>query len=672
MERMIKRTILLSVFLLFFISYLTQAQSFELLSAQQAFQAQQYHRVISITENLLKRDSLNLPAYRLLASSQLAQQHPVSAEKTASSGLRYFPGQPDLQWIKAESLLQRGLADDALPLYEQLLNSDTSFSEEVIRQRIGIIYQTKGGRYYQEDKLDLAEKNLKKSKQFLPDSLASYSNLALVYMKQEDWEKALEVIDEGRSRFSQNSKLMQMRASVLFQTQNYDGVLEEYEKLYNKDPGNLDNALPYAQLLMARGENEKASEIYEQLSEDQPGERRIYESLIDYYGNRQNLNAKRQALRKMREQFPHDISLVKRIAQTYEQEGKWGNARAVYDTVRVMEGESKWLAISVAETYLKEDSLNAADVVYRRALNDAPEDPELLRLRGGLQERREQWGSAEDTYTQLVAVSDSSYGYAQLGKMQFNIDKTDRAYSNFNKAIEKGSTDPETYHLLSKIYVGRNEREEAFQYGVRALRRALQNVQELQNALTGKLEGNNNLLAMQGTEIEAKTLERNNKLAIDIFHFITSSFTEKKVMPLMQTLQKDYPQSGRLLMMIGSYYLEEEMTQDGITLIQKSVEFSPNLEEAHKILGEYYSETNQKVKAIQAYERALSAAPQDEGAYMQLIELYRGIGKLNQLCNRWMALYRANPNNQVLKESLIAALHKAERYEEATEIIAGK
>ncbi|MDZ7807222.1 MAG: hypothetical protein U5K71_08900 [Gracilimonas sp.] len=202
-----KRKVLLSIFLSLFISSLTQAQSFELQSAQQAFQAQQYYRVVSITENILKRDSLNLPAYRLLASSQLAQQQPVEAEKTAGKGLRYFPEQPALQWIKAESLLQQGLPDDALPLYEQLLNSNTSFSEEAIRQRIGIIYQTKGGRYYQDEKLDLAERNLKKSKQFLPDTLASYSNLALVYMKKEERRKALEVIDEGRKRFSENPSL---------------------------------------------------------------------------------------------------------------------------------------------------------------------------------------------------------------------------------------------------------------------------------------------------------------------------------------------------------------------------------------------------------------------------------------------------------------------------------
>ncbi|MDZ7807221.1 MAG: tetratricopeptide repeat protein [Gracilimonas sp.] len=450
---------------------------------------------------------------------------------------------------------------------------------------------------------------------------------------------------------------------MLFQTQNYEGVLEEYEELYNKDPGNLDIALPYAQLLMARGKKEKASKIYEQLSKDQPDERRIYESLVDYYGNRQNIKAKRQALRKMQEQFPDDISLMKRIAQTYEQEDKWEYARAVYDTVKVMKGESKWLAISVAETYLREDSLNAADNIYEQALNNAPEDPELLRLRGKLQEKKEDWSAAENTYKMLVTVSDSSYGYSQLGKAQFKLGKRDYSYSNFNKAIENGSTDPETYFLLSKVYADRNEGERAFPSAVRALRMALQNVQELQNALTGKLEGNSDISALQGTEIEAQALGRNNKLAIDIFHFITSTFTEKKVMPLMQTLQKDYSQSGRLLMMIGKYYLEEELIQDGIALIKKSVRVSPNLEEAHKILGKYYSETDQKVKAIQAYERALSAAPQDKVAYMQLIELYRGIGKLNQLCDRWMAQYRANSNNQVLKESLIAALHKADCFD---------
>ena len=662
------RVVYLSLLLIIF-SLPAQAQSYELLEAQQAFQNKQYQRTISVTQNILKGDSLNLNAHQLLPSAHMAIKQPILAEQSAEEGLHYYPKTTSLIWVKSEALLQRGIINRALPLYQQLLQLDSSIPKETIHQRLGLIYQSRGGKYFRQKKFDLAEENLKKAKEFMPDTLASYSNLALVYMQQERWEKALQIIDEARQRFPDKANLMRMRASALFETKNYEGVLDEYEKLYNKSPDELDTALPYAQLLLARGKKKEASKIYERLIKQNPEERKIYESLINFYDQRQNMQAKRSALQKMRDQFPNDASLMRRIAKTYKNEEQWELARAAYDTVQAMAGPSPALYRSIAQTFMEQDSLKAADDVYVEALKTYHRDKELLRLRGELQQQMEQWSAAEETYKNLTALSDSSTAYAALALVQLKLNKKDAAFSNFTKTINRETRDAEVYLQLAKLNLEGNNTVKAFSLGERALHLALIKVKDLQTGLTKKMQGKKTLFELKGAEEQAKALKQNNQLAMDSFNFITKTFSKEKVIPLMQTLQKDYPNSGRLLFMISSYYLDNKKNELGIDLLKESVRLSPNLADAHNALGQYYTEQDQNIQAIQAYERALSADPKNKEPYNALIELYRKIGQLDQLCSRWQARLRATPENSTLRDALIEALHKADRFEEAKKLI---
>ncbi|MBD3276523.1 MAG: hypothetical protein GF372_14505 [Candidatus Marinimicrobia bacterium] len=73
---------------------------------------------------------------------------------------------------------------------------------------------------------------------------------------------------------------------------------------------------------------------------------------------------------------------------------------------------------------------------------------------------------------------------------------------------------------------------------------------------------------------------------------------------------------------------------------------------------------------IRSYQRVLSINGKNEQAYANLIDLHQNQNSLDKLCDVWMSRYRANRRNDVLKEHLIEALHKAGRYEDAQQIVA--
>ena len=82
----------------------------------------------------------------------------------------------------------------------------------------------------------------------------------------------------------------------------------------------------------------------------------------------------------------------------------------------------------------------------------------------------------------------------------------------------------------------------------------------------------------------------------------------------------------------------------------------------------YYKQGN-KAQAILSYKRVLSLNSKNKDIYKKLIEIYREENQLNKLCDEWLNIYSSQHDNKLLEEFLIVALHKANRIDEAKEII---
>jgi tetratricopeptide (TPR) repeat protein len=140
--------------------------------------------------------------------------------------------------------------------------------------------------------------------------------------------------------------------------------------------------------------------------------------------------------------------------------------------------------------------------------------------------------------------------------------------------------------------------------------------------------------------------------------------------PVVQNLLDEYSESPRLNYFAGRFYRIHERPKDSYTYFTKAVQLSPHLEEGHLALAEYHYSQGKFNNAIRSYQRVVSLNPTNAEAYDYLIDLHQHQKSLDKLCDVWMSRYRANMRNEVLKEHLIEALHKAGRYEDAQQIVA--
>ncbi|MGM0745522.1 MAG: tetratricopeptide repeat protein, partial [Bacteroidota bacterium] len=230
------------------------------------------------------------------------------------------------------------------------------------------------------------------------------------------------------------------------------------------------------------------------------------------------------------------------------------------------------------------------------------------------------------------------------------------------------SENPETPLYRSKLYIQLNEDEKALRLAKDALELSLVQLGKSQEQMQGQMQsqGFYGVMNSETTRQDTETLDR---LSGESFDWFTDTFHESDVTPLLGRLLEQYPLSARLYSMTGSYHKEKGSREQALQYLEEAVRLAPSLSDAHYHLGELYHESGDNTKAIRSYRRARSLSPDWPQAYRALIDIHRKSGGLDDLCDRWLAMYRAAPQDEILRSHLIEALHKADRIEEASEIV---
>jgi tetratricopeptide (TPR) repeat protein len=580
--------------------------------------------------------------------------------------------------LRAEALFQQQLLEEALPLYEKLYDKPTEqqnlaplqVTESHIKKRLVQVNMLLASNAFQRNDFEKARNRINRANVLAPENPEVQKNVVFLHLQEQEWKQALEAANKALESSPEDRDLLRMKASALYNLKDYEGLRKEYKTLYQQDPDNVETALTYAQILVGIQKSSEAEKIYKQLLELYPKDRRIYQALIDVNERRLNLPGKREVLRRMEKQFPDDQSISNEIAATFEQEEKWGEARAIYDSLLTHDGNTISLQKKIAQTYVEQDSLQKAKNLYQSLYQDNKTDKSLVLSFGEVLERSENWNEAHSLYQEFLLEKIDKEVLHRVGIVLIELDHKKEAIHSFRKAIKNGSENPEVYLRLSQLLAdeGSSQLEAAKERSVRALTLSLEALKKSQQQIEQQLSKNSLGSQIQNVR-QFEELSRLDALAEESFKHFTKINSADTIRQMFQKLESDYPGSGRLLYLIGSYYERERQSVKAKRYYQQAVRYSPKLREAHLSVAKLFEQDGEFKTAITSYERALALDPQKPEAYDALIRLNRKQGKLNTLCDRWMARYRADTDNAVLKNFLIEALHKAGRYDEAKKLI---
>ena len=123
------------------------------------------------------------------------------------------------------------------------------------------------------------------------DKPVVYSELANVYKKEENFEKAEEVLAAGRSKFPEDNGILIAEINILLSQGRFDEVIAKLKKSIELEPENSSLYLAIADSYKEVGDNENAIDYYEQALEINPEYfLALYNLGVVYYSHAFDLN----------------------------------------------------------------------------------------------------------------------------------------------------------------------------------------------------------------------------------------------------------------------------------------------------------------------------------------------------------------------------------------------
>lgn len=636
------------------------------------FQKGQYAQAAIKFEEALRQNPQNNEAYRALAFCYLQSKNTIRAEATLTRGLLKFPKDLRLKSLQADIWLQSGKLMDAKRILEEIDEAlgkgakVEGFGRAQIRAQLGAIAQRFGGLAYQAQKRDEAMRQFKLAVQYLPDSLSARHNLIVLHLEEGAWEEALQASEEALGKWPNNSQLLQMKGKCLLELRRYKEMEETWKVVYDRSPRNLDVGLMYGQILLANQKNSDAQAVFDKLLRENPKEKRLYDALVQINEQGFNYTAVLELLRRQRKIFPQDPGIVKKLAQTHEITQEWEKSRAYYDSLAVLTGAAGKAKLAIARTYELQDSLAVALEKLEALRSSTPKDPEVLNALGALQRRMKRWQEAATTYATLATdTTQATAAWVRWGEMQANLGHKEEAQRGYLSALDKLTQHPLPYIGLAELATKDDPKQ--CEWAETGLRKALRGVKALQEQQVSQVQ-NRSVEEAENRQSTKEALEEYDALGGRAFQFFTTTCPQASVEGVITDLLHTYQGSGKLFYYVGTHYRRMGEIERARIYFNEAANFAPQLTENQEALGELYRSEGNLPMAILAYERILTVKPDFAPAHRALIDLYRAQGQLNALADKWLARHEAIPNNVVLREHLIEALHKAGRLEEARRI----
>ncbi len=212
----------------------------------------------SVVENLISLDTTNPRAFHYYALILQAANDHEKAITYFDESLRLKPGAVEPMSGKVRSLIALERLDDALAWLDKVAND---------LQDNPVAHNLKGEIHLAQKSFADAVTAFEAANTINPSWWLPYRNKALAAVARDDNQAAVDALREGVIKTEGNLKLRAELANISERLKNYDEAIGQYEKIMEKDAGNLLVANNLAMLLVTHDpDNEKALQRAEELS----------------------------------------------------------------------------------------------------------------------------------------------------------------------------------------------------------------------------------------------------------------------------------------------------------------------------------------------------------------------------------------------------------------------
>lgn len=644
-----------------------------------SFEEGQYYQAVQQLENAVSKYPMRIESHVYLASAYLAIEDYTATINAVKKGLEIFPGNIRLKLVLAEGFYRSGddrAINEYLTILDMLENNqglekEHGITQNQVRTTIGNMYQGMANEAYQDGRSQEALNLYYKAREYSPDNISIRNNLAYILFENGRLEESLEVLMQANERFPGAEQLSVLRGQIYNELNDSDKLLDVYSELYRDYPENLDYAIIYGQLLMSNNQAQKANLLFETLIAENPTETKLYDLLIRMNEQRYDYGGKRNVLKMQRNAFPDDRGVAEALAQTHVLIEEFEEARSIYDSLAVYDESEKYEVLS-ARTWLFEESYDIAIQKYEAILINFDENTDLLSEVALLYREINKPKQAIELLVKADSLESSDRVKVQIAHLLTDLELHQEANHYLNDLAQSRFDSFSKYNITKYSEQDLTDKEliNIYMYVITDMISLFQNLYEKYTAEVSETANSMN-------SNKPKLYQKDPVLSIieetidDFFTHISKRFAYNETLEIIEHALSIYPESAKVLYYKGQLAYDNQYPSVALNSFRKAVEHGATDHSLFFQIGDIYTQQGETNKAILSYEQALTLNPEYGKAYSQLIAVSQEARQLDQLCNRWLMKYKTDKQNLVLKEYLIEALHKADRFEEANQILRG-
>ncbi|MCG9971376.1 tetratricopeptide repeat protein [Christiangramia crocea] len=314
-------------------------------------------------------------------------------------------------------------------------------------------------------------------KKLIPFSSAYKEDLANLYLLNEDYEEALELLDELDEELGANSYRNSLRRQIYARTNNTDAQIDNLQQSISANPEIEQNYLNLIYIYSEQGDEEEAFRVAQELLEANPGSSVAHLALYKFYLNKGEPEAAVASMKIVFESEEIDAESKFKVLNDflnfvqenpkYEEElievaGKlteWENAPKLYE--------------QLGEYYMKKNNRQDALTFFELGLQENPDNFELIRSTLLLQLEFEKYEAARDlSATALESFPSQSVFYLLHGVALNKLLEYEAAEESLTEGldylIDDMRMEVDFYSQLAISYNGMNNVSKAEEYRLKA------------------------------------------------------------------------------------------------------------------------------------------------------------------------------------------------------------
>jgi len=300
--------------------------------------------------------------------------------------------------------------------------------------------------------------------------------------------------------------------------------------------------------------------------------------------------------------------------------------------------------LNTALDYHKAGILPEAEIIYRKILEQAPDNTDALNLLGMLLHQLKKHSEAVSFIARAIEIKPSAYFYKNLGNVYIDNNDIPNAIQSYKNALVLDSGDANLWFSIARAYKFNDNTDEAvkcYQKAVNIKPQFMEAYFNLGNIYKnlGNIDG---AIQYYLAAIDIKPDDVDSHINIGDLYYEKEDFDN--AVKQYQTALNIKPNNTELYIKLGKSLAKTGKIEDAINYFNIAIELKPKDDELYIALGNVFLSGEKVEEAIKCFKTALDVNPSNSRVYYNLGITYKNLNEFEKAESYYRKAIEINPD----------------------------